>query len=141
MAWTLCKPCTRFGLPFYSGRGAVWLARLNGVQEVGGSNPLAPTSESLVGRELPARLFSCFGPALGQRAELRAEFRKRPPPAVNGRRPTRTFRSGLAARPGGSHHAFSEAVFPRVEAGLVRPGRQAPDLHRQGPGGGLPPLP
>src|SRR5437868_2415754 len=25
------------------GRGAVWLARLNGVQEVGGSNPLAPT--------------------------------------------------------------------------------------------------
>ena len=26
-----------------SGRGAAWLARLNGVQEVGGSNPLAPT--------------------------------------------------------------------------------------------------
>src|SRR5689334_2082674 len=25
------------------GRGAVWLARLNGVQEVGGSNPLGPT--------------------------------------------------------------------------------------------------
>ena len=25
-----------------SGRGAVWLARLNGVQEVGGSNPLGP---------------------------------------------------------------------------------------------------
>ena len=27
---------------FRPGRGAVWLARLNGVQEVGGSNPLAP---------------------------------------------------------------------------------------------------
>src|SRR5262249_42191477 len=26
-----------------SGRGAVWLARLNGVQEVAGSNPVAPT--------------------------------------------------------------------------------------------------
>jgi hypothetical protein len=25
------------------GRGAVWLARLNGVQEVAGSNPVAPT--------------------------------------------------------------------------------------------------
>src|ERR1019366_6096673 len=29
-----------------SGRGAVWLARLNGVQEVGGSNPLAPTCKA-----------------------------------------------------------------------------------------------
>src|SRR5205807_3441748 len=27
-----------------SGRGAVWLARLNGVQEVAGSNPVAPTN-------------------------------------------------------------------------------------------------
>src|SRR5262245_46789380 len=27
----------------HSGRGAVWLARLNGVQEVAGSNPVAPT--------------------------------------------------------------------------------------------------
>src|SRR5207249_12147455 len=27
------------------GRGAVWLARLNGVQEVAGSNPVAPTSK------------------------------------------------------------------------------------------------
>ena len=26
-----------------SGRGAAWLARCNGVAEVGGSNPLAPT--------------------------------------------------------------------------------------------------
>lgn len=26
-----------------SGRGATWIARLLGVQEVGGSNPLAPT--------------------------------------------------------------------------------------------------
>src|SRR5262245_8813206 len=62
---------------------------------------------------------------------------KRPLPAVNGQRPTRTFRSGLAARLGGSHHAFSEAVFPRVEAGLVRPARQASDLSRQGPGRGV----
>ena len=29
-----------------SGRGAVRLARLHGVQEVGGSNPLAPTAKS-----------------------------------------------------------------------------------------------
>src|SRR5579871_1703308 len=33
--WRQAKP---------SGRGAVWLARLNGVQEVAGSNPVAPTS-------------------------------------------------------------------------------------------------
>ena len=26
----------------FSGRGAAWLARLNGVQEVAGSNPVAP---------------------------------------------------------------------------------------------------
>ena len=30
-----------------SGRGAARLARLHGVQEVGGSNPLAPTEETL----------------------------------------------------------------------------------------------
>ena len=29
-----------------SGRGAVWLARLNGVQEVAGSNPVAPTCDA-----------------------------------------------------------------------------------------------
>ena len=29
-----------------SGRGAVWLAHLNGVQGVGGSNPLVPTIET-----------------------------------------------------------------------------------------------
>jgi hypothetical protein len=28
-----------------TGRGAVWLARLNGVQEVAGSNPVAPTDK------------------------------------------------------------------------------------------------
>jgi hypothetical protein len=27
----------------FSGRGAAWLARLHGVQEVAGSNPVAPT--------------------------------------------------------------------------------------------------
>src|SRR5437016_1945298 len=31
------------GIAHFSGRGAVWLARLNGVQEVAGSNPVAPT--------------------------------------------------------------------------------------------------
>ena len=31
--------------PNHSGRGAARLARLHGVQEVGGSNPLAPTNE------------------------------------------------------------------------------------------------
>ena len=31
-----------------SGRGAARLARLHGVQEVGGSNPLAPTEDLLV---------------------------------------------------------------------------------------------
>ena len=35
------QPSTTSSLP--SGRGAVRLARLHGVQEVGGSNPLAPT--------------------------------------------------------------------------------------------------
>src|SRR3954447_5180609 len=80
------------------GRGAVWLARLNGVQEVAGSNPVAPTLQGQSGQRVPAGLFLRFGPALRLRAELRAEFRKRPPPAVNGRRPTRTFRSGLVVR-------------------------------------------
>ena len=32
-------------MSFASGRGAVRLARLHGVQEVGGSNPLAPTED------------------------------------------------------------------------------------------------
>ena len=36
------KPVTRYN-PDHSGRGAARLARLHGVQEVGGSNPLAPT--------------------------------------------------------------------------------------------------
>ena len=34
-------------LPCQSGRGAARLARLHGVQEVGGSNPLAPTGKTL----------------------------------------------------------------------------------------------
>src|SRR6516162_3776512 len=42
-----------------SGRGAVWLARLNGVQEVAGSNPVAPTSQGLSGqRVLTALVFA-----------------------------------------------------------------------------------
>ncbi len=36
-------------LPCPSGRGAVRLARLHGVQEVGGSNPLAPTNTGPLG--------------------------------------------------------------------------------------------
>ena len=40
-----------------AGRGAVWLARLNGVQEVGGSNPLAPTLQGLSGQQVSAGLF------------------------------------------------------------------------------------
>ena len=35
-----------------SGRGAVWLARLNGVQKVASSNLVAPTCKSLRGNEL-----------------------------------------------------------------------------------------
>ncbi len=34
-----------------SGRGAARLARLHGVQEVGGSNPLAPTDKETLARE------------------------------------------------------------------------------------------
>src|SRR5881227_142760 len=34
-----------------TGRGAVWLARLNGVQEVAGSNPVAPTSQGQSGQQ------------------------------------------------------------------------------------------
>jgi hypothetical protein len=39
-------------LPCQSGRGAARLARLHGVQEVGGSNPLAPTEETLARESL-----------------------------------------------------------------------------------------
>ena len=37
-----------FGGTFGTGRGAAWLARLLGVQEVRGSNPRAPTTNDLV---------------------------------------------------------------------------------------------
>src|SRR5262249_28822775 len=40
---TLDNPLRRVITITISGRGAVWLARLNGVQEVAGSNPVAPT--------------------------------------------------------------------------------------------------
>src|SRR5690349_14676359 len=49
------KPCK--GLVFGSGRGAVWLARLNGVQEVAGSNPVAPTFKARRNVELRRALF------------------------------------------------------------------------------------
>ncbi len=39
----------RYNSGHKSGRGAVRLARLHGVQEVGGSNPLAPTEYPLKG--------------------------------------------------------------------------------------------
>lgn len=45
-----------------SGRGATWIARLLGVQEVGGSNPLAPTSlnKEPFGREVIGLSFFGF---------------------------------------------------------------------------------
>jgi hypothetical protein len=43
-----------------SGRGAVWLARLNGVQEVGGSNPLAPTYKACRNNKLRQAFFIEF---------------------------------------------------------------------------------
>ena len=55
-------PSGRFAVPI-PGRGAVWLARLTGGQEVGGSNPLGPTGNCrsgaiLRGWPLPA-YWSC----------------------------------------------------------------------------------
>src|SRR5262245_9495728 len=44
-----------------TGRGAVWLARLNGVQEVGGSNPLGPTQPK-AGRNNQLRPAFYFSP-------------------------------------------------------------------------------
>ena len=49
-----------------SGRSAAWLARLNGVQKVGGSNPLAPTIFALSGNGLA-------GERRTQRVETAAE--------------------------------------------------------------------
>ena len=45
-----------------SGRSAVWLAHLNGVQGVGGSNPLVPTKYAIKTAALvsPERLFFIF---------------------------------------------------------------------------------
>src|SRR6266849_2642786 len=48
-----------------SGRGAVWLARLNGVQEVAGSNPVAPT---LRGHSSGMMDVPFFGSFFGSRA-------------------------------------------------------------------------
>ena len=48
-AWETCL--------YVSGRGAVWLARLNGVQEVAGSNPVAPTLQASLQQPVVARFF------------------------------------------------------------------------------------
>src|SRR5687767_15075172 len=49
-----------------SGRGAAWLARFLGVEEVGGSNPLAPTNSSAAPcRAAGARLASSAMGGLG----------------------------------------------------------------------------
>src|SRR5262245_32320492 len=45
----LPKPADPVQCTIVPGRGAVWLARLNGVQEVAGSNPVAPTFARLTG--------------------------------------------------------------------------------------------
>ncbi len=42
----------------HTGRGAAWLARLTGGQEVGGSNPLAPNVASGCNLLSPLDLFS-----------------------------------------------------------------------------------
>src|SRR5579885_3048422 len=71
---------------------------LNGVQEVAGSNPVAPTSEGQSGQQVPAGLFSHLEGSSRGRAELRAEFRKRTGPAARAYRvgPGEPF--GLADR-------------------------------------------
>ncbi len=40
----------------HPGRGAAWLARLTGGQEVGGSNPLAPIGETIFQQRLTSQL-------------------------------------------------------------------------------------
>src|SRR5262249_19713094 len=58
--------------------------RLNGVQEVAGSNPVAPTSEGQSGPRVPAGLFSILGlvpttgQSCGQRFERSASFHASP---------------------------------------------------------------
>ena len=42
-----------WGQPPFSGRGAVWIARLTGGQKVAGSNPVAPTDKSVQHRVRP----------------------------------------------------------------------------------------
>src|SRR5215216_4449533 len=49
---TIIFPCHATGVMRHpAGRGAARLARLHGVQEVGGSNPLAPTDKETLARE------------------------------------------------------------------------------------------
>jgi hypothetical protein len=47
--------------PERPGRGAVWLARLNGVQEVAGSNPVAPTLQTACRKATSGRPFFTSG--------------------------------------------------------------------------------
>src|SRR5689334_2207068 len=61
------------GFKLGSGRGAVWLARLNGVQEVAGSNPVAPTSQGSPAQEVAVSLALCPPPVFA-RATFRCHF-------------------------------------------------------------------
>ena len=44
-------------MPNLTGRGAVWLARMTGGHEVGGSSPLAPIIQPLAGKQLAGVLY------------------------------------------------------------------------------------
>ena len=79
--------------PGDSGRGAVWLARLNGVQKVAGSNLVAPTCKAFRSNELrkaffiarkwgeAAMLRPCYGRKIFAWKRRIAPSRKRKPPA------------------------------------------------------------
>src|SRR5277367_2512994 len=77
----------RLFLSFISGRGAVWLARLNGVQEVGGSNPLAPTSRKDRNERQLRRSFRTYLPPARRRLAPKAAPNKKTGPGVTAPRP------------------------------------------------------